>query len=88
MKVWHTDYEYSVCPFCKSKKIESKGMVAMGGSCSVELSRVNKTGYLCENCNRYFPERDLKYIVDQAEMKRDIKNLQGFLDKKTNRSGA
>jgi hypothetical protein len=79
-QTWPAKYQYRVCPFCRSKKIKPVGLWRFGSSqYVVNPQQIQRTGHLCSNCNRYHAEYDYKYIIDRAEMKRDIKILQKHL---------
>ncbi len=85
MQTWPSRYRYRVCPFCKSKKISPVAVVRLGtDQHTVELTRVNRTGYLCGNCNRYHLSYQAAYKTDRAEMRRDINQLQKFLAGESN----
>ena len=79
MKTCPQQYNYQVCPFCKSKKLGRVAVVRLGSSYHLELSQVNYTGYICQNCDRYHVSHRVKFVTDRAEMRRDIKSLQKFL---------
>lgn len=79
MQVWPNKYNYQVCPHCNSKKLERVAVVYMGENYYRELSSVSSSGFICLNCDRYHLECDYKYMTDRAEMKRDIKRLQEYL---------
>lgn len=84
MKIHPIDYSYQVCPFCRSKNISPIAVVQLNpDQWTQELQKVQRTGYLCSNCQRYHAPLNDKHIIDRAEMRRDIKRLQAFLEAKT-----
>ena len=84
MSIDEYDYRYNVCPHCKSKKLSAVAVVRLEkGNYYLELSRVNRTGYLCGNRGRYSLEREIKRITDRAEMRRDMNRLKKILEKVT-----
>jgi hypothetical protein len=74
-KVKESAYIYQICPYCKSKKVKAK-VVKNTFDTSTGMEA---TGYLCNNCKRYHTFDDVTYKLDRAEVKRDIKILQGML---------
>ena len=83
-KVEPRNYWYDVCPHCKSKKLSPVGMVRFGkAEWTKEAQKVSRTGYLCGNCKRYILNHQIKHIYDCAEIKRDVKKLQTFLRKQS-----
>lgn len=80
MKIQPYQYNYQVCPYCKSKRLKKVAVVRLGVEDHREMTQANVTGYICENCNRYHVNRDVNFITDRAEMRRDIKQLQAYLD--------
>jgi len=80
-----SEYRHQVCPFCRSKKIQSVHMQEMGGGyyytipATGGVATITRNGFLCDNCQRYHPIRNAKFRVDRAEMRRDIKKLQEYL---------
>lgn len=83
MKVSEDSYRYKVCPHCKSKPV---AVVWFGEKdYSLDVNRVNRTGYLCGNCQKYVTSCLIKYITDRAEMRRDVNRLLTCLSgKETN----
>ncbi len=81
-QVYPSKYRYQVCPFCKSKNIRPVALVGLEkNQWRLDMTQVQRTGYLCENCNRYHEKHKDKFIVDRAEIKRDIAALQKYLRK-------
>ena len=79
-QVYPERYRYQVCPSCRSKKIRPVAVVRLANNqWQVSISQVNRTGYMCDNCNRYHTNIQTKHITDRAEMRRDIIALQKFL---------
>lgn len=70
-------YRHQVCPWCKSKKVEPKNM--SDAYTEIDHSSGATSGFLCSNCNRYHPFKDIKYMYDRAEMKRDMLKIKKFL---------
>lgn len=82
MKVEPRDYRYKTCPHCGSKNIKPVGVVRLrNDQCQVDVTVVNRTGYICDNCDRYFSQYAYKWKTDRAEMNRDIDRLLVYLDK-------
>ncbi len=81
MKVSENNYRYSVCPHCKSKKLAPAAVVRLEPNeyQRDDINHVNRTGYLCGNCQRYIPSYQIKYITDREEMRRDVKRLLKYL---------
>ena len=81
-------YSYEVCPHCKSKKLSPVAVVRLEkNEYFKDMSQVQRTGRICNNCQRYIARLNIKSIYDYAEIRRDIKALQKFLDKHTQRKG-
>lgn len=81
MKVSECDYRYGTCPHCRSKKLSPVAVVRL---CANEhrndkINGVNRTGYLCSNCQRYIVTYQVKYIIDREEMRRDANRLLAYL---------
>lgn len=75
------DYRYQVCPFCNSKRVELVAMVRLNpGEYNRAVSMIRRTGYFCNNCNRYHLTGQIKFMFDRKEMRRDIASLQKFLE--------
>jgi len=76
------DYRNKACPHCKSKKLSPVGVYRMNKSQwqVTDIAQLNRTGFLCGNCGRYVHLHQKIMIYDRAEMKRDVKKLQNFLD--------
>ena len=84
MKTYPEKYYYQVCPFCNSKNIRVVAMVPAEGKYRVQLGvdYIDWTGWMCTNCKRYHEQKQVKHIIDRAEMRRDIKRLNEFLEEK------
>ncbi len=84
-QIWPEKYHYKVCPHCKSKRLTRIFVREMGRDTYFEpastLYPVNHTK--CRNCNRIFWYTNAKWIYDYAEMRRDIKGLERFLEGKS-----
>ncbi len=75
-------YRNEACPHCKSKKLSPVSVYRLNANQwqVTDIAQLNRTGFLCGNCGRYVPLHKTVMIYDRAEMKRDIKKLQAFLD--------
>lgn len=81
-QVCPNNYRYQVCPHCKSKKLSPIALVHLApAEWKREMSQVQRTGYICDNCERYHANHKTKHITDRAEMKRDIAGLLKYLNK-------
>ncbi len=79
-QVTEQSYSNQVCPYCRSKKIRPVGVVRMESNQHViELSQVFRSGFLCDNCDRHHISDSAKFIIDRAEMRRDVAKLTAFL---------
>lgn len=81
MKVSERDYKYKTCPHCRSKKLSPVAVVRLCADehRNDEINGVNRTGYLCSNCQRYIVMHLVKYIIDRVEMRRDANRLLAYL---------
>jgi hypothetical protein len=80
-KINTIDYRYRVCPICKSKRLKPVGIVRFGpDKYYTHPKEVKRTGFLCDNCERYHSYHGTKFIYDRAEMRRDAMKLLAFLD--------
>ena len=85
MQTWPEKYNYHVCPFCKSKDVRPVGVYSFTlEEYFANITQIQRTGYICRNCKRYFPQSDGKWITDRAEMRRDMKRIQEFLEGASN----
>jgi hypothetical protein len=85
MKVQARDYRYKICPHCRSKNITSVALLRItDGLCIKDVpgNHVHKTGYLCNNCDRYCASMNIKFAYDRKEMRRDAMRLLKFLEEK------
>lgn len=91
MKTYPGKYHYTVCPYCRSKKIvlayirKAVGYMATQKRLTVmtdESDKVEANHYFCGNCNRVFQISKAKGIIDRAEIRRDINRLKAYLAKK------